>query len=426
MKVVRRIAVDTLQLLARLVLAKYRPLVVSVSGSVGKTSTRLATAAALGPLGYVGQPVGNYNTEVGLPLAILRIRAPQRNILSWMGVFLRAAELLVTRREYPKVLVLEFGSDHPGDAAVLAAIAHPTVCIVTAASAAHLEQLGDLDGVAEEEGTPVRQLGANGWAILNCDDQRVLALRERTAGRTKAFGFGEGADVHILDWRCVRHGDVLGTLVKLETAGSTVPIFVPGALGKQYAYVCAAAVATAQALGLNPVEVGKQLENFLPAAGRMRALDGLNGSLLVDDTYNSSPLACAAALETLSELKRDGLCTRTIAALGDMLELGDSSPQLHAEVGESCEADILVTVGQLAGHIAEAARSAGRVGEVHSFSTTGEAAEHLAEVVQAGDAVLVKGSQGSRMERVTKALLAYPSRSAELLVRQSDYWLARE
>jgi UDP-N-acetylmuramoyl-tripeptide--D-alanyl-D-alanine ligase len=280
--------------------------------------------------------------------------------------------------------------------------------------------------VAEEEGTPVRALGTSGWAILNYDDERVLALREKTKASIKTFGFGEGADVRVVDRRSVRHDGTLGTLVKLETGGSTVPIFVPGALGRQYAYVCAAAVATAQALNLNLVDVGAQLENFLPAPGRMRALDGLRGSLLVDDTYNSSPLACAAALETLAELKAEGLCTRTVAALGDMLELGPTASQLHAEVGQACEADILVTVGELARHIADAARASGKVGEVRSFATTAEAGEYLAGAIQHGDAVLVKGSQGSRMERVTKAIIAYPSRSAELLVRQTDYWLAKE
>lgn len=426
MSIIRRAVLSALQLAARLVLSRYRPLVVSVSGSVGKTSTRLATAAALAPLGFVGQPVGNYNTEVGVALAILRVRAPQRNVLAWLGLFLRAVELLVLRREYPDVLVLEFGSDTPGDAAALTGLARPSVAILTAASAAHLQNLGDLDGVAEEEGTPVRALPAGGWAILNYDDERVLAQGRRTAGRVKTYGFGEGADVRVLEWRCVRHGGTLGTLVRLETDGSSVPVFVPGALGRQYAYVCAAAVATAQALGLNPVEVGKQLENFLPAPGRMRALDGLNGSLLVDDTYNSSPLASTAALETLRTLREDGTCTRTIAAMGDMLELGPTGPDLHAEVGRACHVDVLVTVGPLARRMAQAAQESGAAGEVRSFDATSEAGEYLADLVQAGDAVLVKGSQGSRMERVTRALLAYPSRSRELLVRQSDYWLAKE
>jgi UDP-N-acetylmuramoyl-tripeptide--D-alanyl-D-alanine ligase len=426
MKFVRHLVITTIQLLARLVLIRYRPLVVSVSGSVGKTSTRLATAAALTPLGYIGQPAGNYNTDIGLPLAILRARAGNRSVLAWLAVILRGVELLIFKREYPDVLVLEFGSDTPGDAAALTAIAKPTVCIVTAASAAHLEHLHDLNGVAEEEGTPVRALKSCGWAILNYDDERVWALRQRTAGSVKSFGFGEGADVRIVDWRCARHGGTLGTVVKLETAGSTVPVFVPGALGRQYAYVCAAAVATAQALNLNLVDVGTQLENFLPAPGRMRALDGLRNSLLVDDTYNSSPLACVAALETLAILKRDNLCTRTIAVLGDMLELGSTGPQLHTEVGESCDADILVTVGKLAQHIADAARVVGRVKEIRSFNTTAEASEYLVNLVQNSDAVLIKGSQGSRMEKVTKALMAYPSRSAELLVRQTDAWLVKE
>lgn len=424
----RRIVIQLVQFLAKAVLKKYRPLVVAVSGSVGKTSTRLATAVALQPLGYVGQPAGNYNTEIGLPLAILRARSGGRSVMAWLAVLLRGVELLLTRRVYPEVLVLELGSDAPGDAAVLLDIVHPKVGIVTAISAAHLEQLGDLDGVAREEGTLVRRLPADGWAILNRDDERVWDMRNRTKAGIKSYGFHESADVRIVDWRCVSHDGTLGTLVKVEAGGSTAPVFIPNALGKQYAYVCAASTAAALALGLNLLDVGTALADFIPAAGRMASIEGINDSLMVDDTYNSSPLACLAALDTLEQLRQSNLCQRTIAAMGDMLELGPTAPKLHAEVGEHVAAvgvDLLVTVGELAAHMGSAASKSNPAMEVHSFETTDEAAAFLQSAIRPGDAVLVKGSQGSRMEKVAKALLAQPSRSAELLVRQTPYWLSR-
>ena len=400
----------------------------AISGSVGKTSTRLATAVALQPLGYVGQPVGNYNTDIGLPLAILRTRSGQKSVLAWLGVLLRGLELLATRRLYPDILVLEFGSDAPGDAAVLLGIVQPRVGIVTAISAVHLEQLKDLDGVADEEGTLIRRLPHDGWAILNRDDEQVWAMRQHTVASIKSYGFHQSADVRIVDWRCVNHESNLGTLVKIEANGSTVPVFIPGALGKQYAYVCAAATATALSLGLNLLDVGAALADFIPAAGRMRALDGINDSLLIDDTYNSSPLACTAALETLQQLFQDNLCQRQVVVFGDMLELGSTSPKLHAEVGEyvgACGVKLLVTVGDLAAHIASAAQLKNPEIDIHSFATKEEAVEFLQQAIRPGDAVLIKGSQSSRMEKITKALLAQPSRSAELLVRQTPYWLGR-
>jgi UDP-N-acetylmuramoyl-tripeptide--D-alanyl-D-alanine ligase len=383
---------------------------------------------ALQPLGYVGQPVGNYNTDIGLPLAILRTRSGQRSVLAWLGVLLRGLELLITRRLYPDILVLELGSDAPGDAAVLLGIVQPRVGIVTAISAVHLEQLKDLAGVAAEEGTLIRRLPHDGWAILNRDDEQVWSMRQHTVASVKSYGFHQSADVRVADWRCVNHENNLGTLVKIEANGSTVPVFIPGALGKQYAYVCAAATATALSLGLNLLDVGAALADFIPAAGRMRALDGLNDSLLIDDTYNSSPLACTAALETLQQLFQANLCQRQVVVFGDMLELGSTSPKLHAEVGEyvvACGVNVLVTVGDLAAHISTATQLKNPEMNIHSFANKEEAVEFLQHAIRPGDAVLIKGSQSSRMEKVTKALLSQPSRSAELLVRQTAYWLAR-
>lgn len=416
-----------LQLLSRGVLRRYRPRVVAVTGSVGKTSTRLAIAQALRPLGYVGQPTGNYNNEIGVPLAILRSRSGNRSAVAWIGILWRGVGLLLFRREYPQTVVLEFGADRPGDIRTLAKMVRPTVGVVTAVGEAHLEEFGDLDGVANEKGELVRWLPSGGWAVLNHDDERVWAMRSRTTAQVTSYGMSAEADVRVESWQLAERGGELGTLVKLAADGHSVPIFVPGGLGRQYAYVCAAAAAVARVLGVNLVDVGRELAGFMPAPGRMRVLGGLGETILVDDTYNASPPATRAAIDVLSDLKGQGLAKRTVLVLGSMLELGRASGELHAEVGRYAVergTDVVVTVGDLAADVSRAAAEAGGA-DVRHFTSAADAVASVRPLLEPGVAVLVKGSQGARMERVSAQLLAEPERAAELLVRQTPYWLRR-
>lgn len=426
--VLQKIFTLTLRALAKAVRRHYKPLVVAISGSVGKTSTRLAVATVLQKLGYVGQPNGNYNTEIGVSLAILRSRTGNRSVIAWLGVFVRGLFFLVKKQFYPQVLVLEFGSDRPGDGKPLVRLARPTIGIVTNISETHLEKLGSLQGVAAEEGELVFGLPQEGWAILNRDDELVWAMRERTKAKVLSYGFNEEAQIKIINWQLIKKEDVYGTVVKIVYQGSAVPIFVPGAVGQQYAYVCAAAVAAGLAVGLNIVDIAQELNEFVPAAGRMRPLVGFNNCILIDDTYNSSPLACKIALQTLKQLHDSQLVKRTIAVLGDMLELGEQSVILHQQVGEQAadlNIDILVTVGNLAANIAQGAKERNQQMIVHRLADTNQAVELLKGIIQEGDAVLIKGSQGARLEKVTKELMAEPNRAVELLVRQSAYWLMR-
>lgn len=424
----QKVVTAILKFLAGAVRRRYHPLVVAVSGSVGKTSTRLAIATVLRKLGYVGQPNGNYNTEIGVSLAILRARTGNRSVIAWLGVFGRGLLLLFKKQFYPSVLVLEFGSDRPGDGRPLVKLARPTIGIVTNISETHLEKLVTLQGVAAEEGELVFGLPDDGWAILNRDDELVWGMRERTKAKVLSYGFSEEAEIKIINWQLIKKDNEYGTVVKIAYQGSTIPIFIPGAVGRQYAYVCAAAVAAGIAVGLNMVDITKELNEFVPAAGRMRPLAGINNSILIDDTYNSSPLACKIALQTLKQLQEAQLVKKTIAVLGDMLELGEQSQSLHQQVGEQAaklNIDILVTVGKLAADMAKIAREINSQLVVYEMADTKQAVEFLKGILQAGDAVLIKGSQGARMEKVTKELMAEPHRAVELLVRQSAYWLMR-
>ena len=182
------------------------------------------------------------------------------------------------------------------------------------------------------------------------------------------------------------------------------------------------AAAVAEALEVNMVDVLSALEGFAPPGGRMRLLSGMKETVLIDDTYNASPVAVKEALATLQDIRVRG---KKIAVLGDMRELGKRAADLHRSVGRACAGvvDILVTIGSDARVLGEAAKEAG-VKRVESYGTSLEAAKIVPTLVESGDCILVKGSQGIRAEHVVKALLANP-RDEKYLVRQGREWEKR-
>lgn len=431
MNVVKKIFIWKLGLLARWTLRKYQPKVVGVTGSVGKTSTKEAIYTILSQKFRVRQNIKNYNNEFGVPLSILGYESGYRNPFSWVWIFIRAiGQLIVRQRQYPDVLVLEMGADKPGDIRYLIGIAPCHIGVVTAIGPVHLELFGDMEHVIREKQLLVSHLPKNGYAVLNSDDSQIMGMAETTKATVITFGFSEHAQVRAVEvdvsvgpstdpWTNVQ---IKGLSFKLAYNGSTVPVFLPDVLGEHQVYSALAAAAVGFSFGLNSVEVSQALQRFRPPAGRMRLLAGIKHTSLIDDTYNSSPMATKAALKVLDKVTVSG---RKYVVLGDMLELGTYTIPGHREVGEAVVgvADNLITVGERAKHIAEAARERGMSGgAIFSFSTTDEAGQFVQERLNPGDIVLIKGSQGARMERVVKELMADPLRATELLVRQGKEW----
>ena len=216
-----------------------------------------------------------------------------------------------------------------------------------------------------------------------------------------------------------------GETFELCVSGEIHPSGLKGTLGSVAIYPLLAAAAVALSFGLEPTAYLPALANYQAPRGRLNIIRGINNSTILDDTYNASPDATLAALETLRSLETTG---RKIAVLGDMMELGKYSAEAHRQVGTLAAkvANYLVTVGPRAKLVAEAALAQGLpAAAIKSFDSSTEAAPVVAAMVAAGDIILVKGSQSPRMERVSKALLAEPARAAELLVRQEPEWLQK-
>lgn len=406
---------------AKSVLAQKKPTVVGITGSVGKSSTKLAVAAVLAQRFSVRASAKNYNTEFGVPLAVLDLMLPASR-WGWGSVVLKAIGRTISGAEYPAMLVLEMGADHPGDIAYLTSVAQPNIGIVTAVGESHAEMLGSIDAIAKEKSQLLRGIDKRGWAILNRDDARVWAMGQKTKARVLGFGFDPAADVRGSDLtiRCdADHPEACGVEFAISSKNETTHVFMRGMYGMQAAYAGLAAAAAGIALGMTLDEISDGLAKFSGAPGRMRALSGVKRTVLIDDTYNAAPRSMLAALDTLAELPLANNAKR-VAILGDMLELGKMSVKYHQDIGAAAAKkgfDALVFVGEKMGDAEKSALAAGAPREkTFHFSKGQEAAKFVQERIAPGDAVLVKGSRGMLLELAVKELMAEPEKASEQLV----------
>lgn len=416
---------------ARKVLQRYKPDVIGITGSVGKTSTKDAITLALQFHFRVQGSEKNYNTEIGVPLTILGVRHPGRSLLGWIGVVLRALRLLLTRDvPYPSILVLEMGADKPGDIEYLTKLAPCKIGILTAISPAHLENFGSMERLAEEKKIMYRHLSKEGVAILNADDGGVYDKTEKVQARVISYGLNEDADVGAFaierPLRFTEGSEEYGGIrCTIKCGKESVRASFPRIFRMEHLLSILAAVAVASEYHIPLSAVVDTLQYYQPPPGRSRLLEGIKHTLIIDDSYNSSPKAAQAALDALTDFHIEEHAHR-IAVLGDMKELGAHGIQFHEELGRyvaSKEIDLLVTVGAQAKHIAHAARMAGMDGEhIELFDRAAEAGKYIQEKMKRGDVVLVKGSQDVRLERLVEEIMAHPDQKEQLLVRQENYW----
>jgi UDP-N-acetylmuramoyl-tripeptide--D-alanyl-D-alanine ligase len=426
----RSLLASLLAFAARAVLRKYKPKVVMVTGSVGKTSTKDAIAAVLDHRFYIRASEKSYNSEFGVPLTIIGMPNPWTNFAAWINVLSESLALLVLPNHYPKILVLEVGADSPGDLARILKIATPDVVVVTRLPEmpVHVEAYATPAAVREEEFAPAYALAPGAPLIVSADDPFARELAAPLQVQLSTYGHAEDADVRILKQEVkTADGVVSGMEGTLVIGGEERQVPVPGALGRPQLLAPAAAAAVGHALGMTVKEVVDGLKGYRPPAGRGRLIPGKEGSVLLDDSYNASPSAVEEALASLQIAHEEMPESRRIAALGDMLELGRYSKEEHERIGtqaaEAC--DILVAVGMRSRATAEAAKKAGMPEDVvHTFDTSKEAGEFLAAIVREKDIILIKGSQGTRMERVAEALVRDQS-DLKFLVRQDKEWKRR-
>jgi UDP-N-acetylmuramoyl-tripeptide--D-alanyl-D-alanine ligase len=272
-------------------------------------------------------------------------------------------------------------------------------------------------------------LSRDGVAVLNYDDDDVRTFGDYTESNKIFYGFDGGvikaSHYHVLTEKNGKGDSPVGIGFNVDYAGTPLEIELFGSLGKHHVYPALAALAVGYVQGIAPEEIKETLKNYVPPQGRMHLVDGIKGSLIIDDTYNASPVATLEALHTLQTLEK---AKRKIAILGDMMELGAHSSDAHKEIGivaaRSC--DVLAAVGVRARRIAEAAMDAGMSEKnIYQFDGSQEAGVFIQNMIAEGDIILVKGSQSMRMEQAVKEIMAEPEKAGELLVRQEEEWMKR-
>ncbi len=432
-QLLKTLIVSILQWEAKMVLRKYKPHVVAITGSVGKTSTKDAVYAVLQKKFHVRKSEKSFNSEIGVPLTILGLGNAWGNPLHWIQNIIDGLLLVLTTKAYPEWLVLEVGADRPGDISSLASWLKVDVAIITRLPEVpvHVEFFDSVEAVIEEKASLMDAVKPGGAILLYADDERTRKLEQRLPApdaQIVLFGFESQTDVWASRFEVVRehgsHSWPLGMRATITIGGESAPVEIVGSLGTHAFLPAVAAAAAGHVLGLSLQEIVAGLESFDPPAGRVRLLPGIKGSLVIDDTYNASPAATEAALNALA-LTRG---RRSIAALADMMELGRLSVEEHRKVGAKAAkvCDLLIVVGVRARDIAMGALDNGMPDQnILQFEDAGKAALEIQNLIQEGDAVLVKGSQSMRMEKIVEEIMQEPERAGELLVRQDREWKKR-
>ena len=353
------------------------PDIVAITGSVGKTSTKMAVHAVVAEAFDVVASEGNKNTPLGLSMTLLN------------------ADF-----DSDTKLVLEMGGRVEGDIRELTSYFPPTISVVTNVKGVHVETFGSIEGIQHEKSEIVRALGRGGTACLNGDDPRVRAMTDFHEGATLFFGTGEDCDI------------------RPEHITVALPI-----LGDHTIYTALAAFAVGRAVGMSFEAINRGLANIKPEKGRLTKLRGRNESVLIDDTYNASPEATLAALSVL----RQQSGKRYVAFLGDMLELGETEVEEHASVLAAAlrTVDTLHAVGPIMARATETLPT-DQKRRISLYPTSSDVADGLRvgdiHEPKPGDVVLVKGSQGMRMERISEVLLHPDLAPEDVLPRQSESW----
>jgi len=429
----KKVIAYILRIESQFVLWKYKPRIIAITGSVGKTSTKDAVYAVLSKIAHIRKSEKSFNSEIGLPLTILGCPNGWNNPVIWLANVFKGLWLFLWPHKYPEWLVLEVGVGKQGDMKKTASWLKTDAVIITAIgeTPVHIEFFDSRKHLIEEKSQLIKTLKQDGLLVLNTDDKAVLEMKAKSKHRSITFGFNEGADV-LGSGDAIFYGDngePEGIIFRADEGGNSLPVVIEGVFGRNHVYASLAALALSSGLKLNMVTAINSLKNYDVPPGRMRLLKGIKDSLIIDDTYNSSPLACESALKTLGEIKCKDKEGKKIAVLGDMLELGRHTTEAHKNIGKIAKenADILIVVGPRAKAIKEGTIEAGMgLESIFEFLNSYEAGDFIKTFLQKNDIVLIKGSQGMRMECVVEKILLDQENKKKLLVRQDDEWKKKQ
>ncbi len=420
---------------AKKAILRDKPTVVAIGGSVGKTSARQALSLALEASLRKDEfraSKKNYNNELGVPLSVFGCDAPGSDPFKWLSLlYTGMAYACGLKKLNMRYVVLEMAADHPGDLDYLISLARPSIAIMTAMGPEHTEYFGSVENAVAEERKLLQSLPPDGEAILNGDDADCRDSASSTQAEAIYYGRGPQSIVTIVGSKSIYDSllpDKAGTEIELAVLQNhSYKFFLKGVFGDMHAYAIASALAFCVSMDhMSGPVIGYLQEHYKGMPGRSRLVPGIKNTMLLDDSYNAQPQAMKKAIHELAKFPVEAGSKR-IAALGEMLELGDLAEKEHREIGRLVAAnniDFLVCCGKLARIIGDSAVNSGLPSDrVVYFENSSEAGLYIQhQILKKGDVVLIKGSQGSRMEKITKELMADPLLASTLLVRQTSEW----
>ena len=421
----KSVIVSILNAEAAVLLRRHKPRIIAITGSVGKTSTKDAVFVAIKNHVSARKSEKSFNSDIGVPLTVLGLPNAWSNPLLWLRNIVDGFFTAFFSRQYPDVLVLETGIDRPGDMERLTRWLTPDIVVLTRLPSVpvHVEYFSSPEAVIEEKMKLVKALRPEGVLIYNNDDTLIQAQLPEVLQQQIGFSRYLPSDFTASADNVVYKDDQpTGVQFTMTHQGKSHKVTLPGTVGTQHVYSCSAALAVASELGV-PIEGAvESIKSLRTPNGRMRIVPGLKSTMIIDDTYNSSPIACEHALQAIKELTH---FKRKIVVMGDMLELGKYSSTEHARIGKLIPGatNVLFTVGVRARQFAESALASGMSeAKIFQYDDVDRAGRELQMMLQPGDVVLVKASQSIRAERIVEEIMAHPDQASECLVRQDKTW----
>lgn len=407
------------------VLKKHKPFIIVLIGSVGKTMTRNALYAALSKKHSVRKSEQSLTTEIGIPLTLLGCPYPINTIEGIVRNTVVALEQLCITKSYPSYVILEIDGQKKGEVARVAQWLPVDILVVTPVGEipSHVECF-DTPASLQKEYLSIQNALTPDAKVVWCADDEYSREIGGVSHHTVSYGTVDRADICVDTYTILYEQSLpVGISFSFKKPAHATPMVIKDTLGFPVIHAVLASMAAIQALGEHPFSLHTTFEKVELIPGHMKIIPGLKHSVIIDDSYNSSPVAVEELISVLEKIEGK----RKICVLGDMLELGRFSGEAHREIGRQCSGfDMLVCVGLRARFIKEGALEAGLAPDaVFHFDTPEKAGEHIQNILKSGDVVAVKGSQGMRMERCVEEIMAEPDKKEKLLVRQSEEWLGR-
>jgi UDP-N-acetylmuramoyl-tripeptide--D-alanyl-D-alanine ligase len=413
---IKKIIILKLGFCARILLARKKPEIIAITGSAGKTSTKEFLSKLLSVDFEVLATQEGYNTDIGAPLSLFGEKVPNNlfNIFHWIIILSKCFFKAFFMKDLPDKIVVEMGADKPGDIKYLCSIFKPNKAVILPV---HMAEFKSIDEIAKEKSQLAKAIPENGKLFLNFDDIKVRDMAKLTKGNVVFFGLTDNGCYQAKEVK----SDLTGLKFELKYYNQKEK-FQARIYGKHIIYAILAAIAVAAEENISMSEIKDAVARLEPFKGRMNVIEGIKGSIIIDDSYNANPQSVLEALEFL-----DSVPGRKIAILGNMNELGDYEKEGHERVGHKAGkvADIILTIGPATKKylIPAALNEKIKKDSILSFENAEKAGDWLRKKLREGDVVLAKGSQNNvRVEKAVEKIMAHPEKKGEILVRQSEFW----